>query len=572
MKTVEREHRQAGERPSGTPRQASPSAALTGPWVQHLQRVASGAGTASVQRAGATDTAEPATEQAGGPAEHAGQGADTARGAEVIARLSQSIEANTIQTRTKRNVFAPGTWWPEQWMVAGPARLRKTLDRRVMRGEAFNAQELADIKLLSEVNPRWLGEVGIGSYEQAEAYTKGQFKDWLKLAPGKRILTATLAVRMNHPAVREASQATPISPDYTLGRFMLTQAPGTSPDERRTLEEERNRQIRDTAVDTLYPAGMAPDRRHPDGVPAAGGGAAAGKGKAKSKGQAPDYLAKDARAREMLTKVLLILQNGLKLYDPEAKDHVVNYEHDVIRALAHGGRVNIRIPALRAGESAYSLPEFLGATKPGTNGERAEDVDDRPFATHRTSITSNKEGRPGEFKEKGGVLASATNALALGAARPDLWGQDISGGGIGSKDWNGEVVLPNGSHGHMLLVFHRPTAKRDGSLQIGIETIKPHAESPVGYEHDVRSTEATANPESSLHGHKADKVGSGGLGRNERFVDLREMGAAHASGDWRAYLDEIKQQWDASLRATQDGSKQRRAMYEALVGPRREPQ
>ena len=564
MKTVEREHRQAGERTSGTPRQQPPSVGLTGPWVQHLQRVASGTGPASVQRAGQTDTAGPAAEQAG-PAEHAGQGESTAQGAEVIARLSQSIEHNTIQSKTKRNVFAPGTWWPEQWMVAGPARLRKTLDRRVMRGEAFNSQELADIKHLSEVNPRWLDDVGIGSYDQAEAYTKGQFKDWLKLAPGKRILTATLAVRANHPAVRAASLATPISPDYTLGRFMLTQAPGTSPDERRTLEEERNRQIRETAIDTVYPAGMAPDRRHPDGVPAAGAGTG------KGKGRAPDFLAKDARAREMLTKVLLVLQNGLKLYDPEARTHVVNYEHDVIRALAHGGRVNIRIPALRAGESAYSLPEFLGATKPGTDGERAEDVDDRPFATHRTSITANKEGRPGEFKEKGGVLASATNALALGAARPDLWGQDISGGGIGSKDWNGEVVLPNGSHGHMLLVFHRPTAKRDGSLQIGIETIKPHAESPVGYEHDVRSTEATANPESSLHGHKADKVGSGGLSRNERFVDLREMGAAHASGDWRVFLDEVKQQWDAELRTTQDGSKERRAMYEALVGPRQKP-
>ncbi|WP_034091911.1 PE-PGRS family protein [Streptacidiphilus albus] len=564
MKTVEREHRQAGERTSGTPRQQPPSVGLTGPWVQHLQRVASGTGPASAQRAGQTDTAGPAAEQAG-PAEHAGQGESTAQGAEVIARLSQSIEHNTIQSRTKRNVFAPGTWWPEQWMVAGPARLRKTLDRRVMRGEAFNSQELADVKHLSEVNPRWLDDVGIGSYDQAEAYTKGQFKDWLKLAPGKRILTATLAVRANHPAVRAASLATPISPDYTLGRFMLTQAPGTSPDERRTLEEERNRQIRETAIDTVYPAGMAPDRRHPDGVPAAGAGTG------KGKGRAPDFLAKDARAREMLTKVLLVLQNGLKLYDPEARTHVVNYEHDVIRALAHGGRVNIRIPALRAGESAYSLPEFLGATKSGSDGERAEDVDDRPFATHRTSITANKEGRPGEFKEKGGVLASATNALALGAARPDLWGQDISGGGVGSKDWNGEVVLPNGSHGHMLLVFHRPTAKRDGSLQIGIETIKPHAESPVGYEHDVRSTEATANPESSLHGHKADKVGSGGLSRNERFVDLREMGAAHASGDWRVFLDEVKQQWDTELRATQDGSKERRAMYEALVGPRQKP-
>ncbi len=39
----------------------------------------------------------------------------------------------------------------------------------------------------------------------------------------------------------------------------------------------------------------------------------------------------------MLTKVLLILRNGLKLYDPKAETHVADYDKDVIRALAHGG-------------------------------------------------------------------------------------------------------------------------------------------------------------------------------------------------------------------------------------------
>ena len=33
-----------------------------------------------------------------------------------------------------------------------------------------------------------------------------------------------------------------------------------------------------------------------------------------------------------------------------------------------------------------------------------------------------------------------------------------------------------------------------GRTPDGIETIKPHADSPVGYEHDFRSTEATSNP------------------------------------------------------------------------------
>lgn len=528
-------------------------------------------GPASVQRVGQSavtgGAAEPEQAEQSSAAEGAGK---QAAGAEVIARLSQSIELHTVQKKTKKNVFAPGTWWPEQWMREGPARLRKTLDRRVMRGEAFNDQDLDDIKHLSSVNAEWLQKVGIGTYEQAEKYSEGGFKDWLTLPAGKRVLTATLAVRANHPAVRGAGQGTPISPDYTLGRFMITKAPGVEPQEKENLEGERDQQIRETAVDTLHPAGIAPERRHPDGVPGASPATAKGKGKGVS--TASTHEAKDARAREMLTKVLLILQHGLKLYDPEAGAHVADYEKDVIRALAHGGRVNIRIPALSsAAAPAYSLPEFLGVTQDDSSNTRAGDVIDRGFATHRTSIGANKEGRPGAFKEKGGLLASATNALSLGADRPDLWGQDISGGGLGSKDWNGDVVLPNGSYGHMLLVHHRPTTKKDGSLQIGIETLAPHAASPVGYEHDFRSTEATANPESVMHGHKGDKVGSGGLGKNERLVELGEMGKSHASGDWRTFLDEIKKQWDAALAETEDGSKERRALYEGLVGPRAQP-
>lgn len=512
---------------------------------------------------------QPAADQT----EDTGQAAES--GQETIARLSQSIERHTVQSKTKRNVFAPGTWWPEQWMVEGPARLSRTLDRRVMRGEAFNDQDLADIRELSTSNPRWLRKVGIGTYEEAEQYLKGKFDTWLTLPAGKRVLTATLAVRADHPDVRAAGKGTPISPDYTLGRFMTTQAAGTSPEEKRDLEAERDEQIRETAIDTLHPAGIAPERMHPDGLPEAGPATDQDKdkekGKGKGKGKASsDFAAQDARAREMLTKVLLILQNGLKLYDPAAGKHVADTDKDVIRALAHGGRVNIRIPALTsANDPAYSLPEFLGVTQDDRKPTTAGDVIDRGFATHRTSIDANSGDQPGKFKEKGGLLASLTNTVSVGASRPNLWGQNISGGGLGSKDWNGDVVLPNGSYGHMLLVYHRPTTEKDGSLQVGIETLAPGAASPVGYKHDFRSTEATSNPESVLHGHKGDKVGSGGLSKNERLVELREMGAKHSSGNWRTFLDELKTDWDRKLAATEDGSQERRELYKDLVGPRR---
>src|SRR5690606_11168611 len=128
---------------------------------------------------------------------------------------------------------------------------------------------------------------------------------------------------------------------------------------------------------------------------------------------------------------------------------------DVVRALAHGGRVNIRIPALRDGDDPMALTDFLGATR---NGQLTEATSKRAFATHRTAIGKNKEGEEGTFQEKGGTLTSLTNMVTpslpeRGVERPRMMGVDIAGGGLDSRDWNGEVVLPNGSHGHMLLVF-----------------------------------------------------------------------------------------------------------------------
>ncbi|WP_301124371.1 hypothetical protein [Streptomyces cacaoi] len=73
--------------------------------------------TATVQRAG---TEQPATteEPAAGAAEPVTEPAPGVK--ELIAELSRSIAKGAIQDKNKRNIFAPGTWWPEQWMVQGP--------------------------------------------------------------------------------------------------------------------------------------------------------------------------------------------------------------------------------------------------------------------------------------------------------------------------------------------------------------------------------------------------------------------------------------------------------------------
>lgn len=129
---------------------------------------------------------------------------------------------------------------------------------------------------------------------------------------------------------------------------MTTKSPNIPDGVKEEMKREAYEQIRQTAVDTLHPAGIPAERRHPDAH------------KDSTRAWAP----KDKDAREMLTKVLLILRNGLKLYDAGQKAHVDDHGQDVIRALAHGGRVVIDIPALTDGQSPYDLTDFLGATQP----------------------------------------------------------------------------------------------------------------------------------------------------------------------------------------------------------------
>ncbi|MCD9875126.1 PE-PGRS family protein [Streptomyces guryensis] len=521
------------------------------------------AATASVQRAeeGVMEADAP-TRASTPPADEAALLVSTDLDA-VMVRLSASLEANALQKTRKFNPWEPHKKWPEDWLLEN-TRLKWVLERRLVLGKAFQQDELRDIEILSAKKASWLNDVGIGTLEearqiaagksgtadagrkasakgkeragQAEERERADYSAWLKLTPGRRILAATLAFQTQAPA---PGTATPNNPAYTLGRFMRTNELKTDDPERETLENERNEQIRETAVDTLFPDGLREEQKHES----AGDHAT------------EEMQGRDAFARNILTNVLLVLRHGLQVMGKDG--NFVDYkEGDVIRALAHGGRVHIRIPALRKGESPHQLLDFLGATDNGTPNQH---MLKRDYATHRSSVGKNKEGEPGSFKEKGGVGAALKNKISEyvpGMTTPDLLAANVSGGGFGTKDWNGDVVLPNGSYGHLLLVFTAPTAERDGALQVGLETVAPGARSPVGYHHGVRSTEATANPESVLHGHKQDKIGT-------TRVELGKTGGE----DWHDFLRTIQQDWVAKLEAAKD-TVQKRKLYEELVGPR----
>ena len=429
------------------------------------------------------------------------------------------------------------------------------LAKRFPRGPLFGPGDLANIEELAKYpkGVKWLNAVGIGTVGSAWGYLlRKDYKDWLTLKPGRRLLIATIA--WNHK-VGEHDENPP--PSFTLGRAMAIEegekrSATLTPYQAGQLDQakkDRDAHIRNAFVNTIVPVSNA-DK-------------ASVRAKLSSDQERDDVLAHHLQTQRILTRILLILQVGLQVYDKGAGTHVDYDTDDVVRALAHGGRVNIRIPALSAinyGDDAYALMNWIGLTD---QGDEVDAVKSRGFGTHHMSIGENKPTKKGSgtFKEEGGKSASLANKFSSGV---HLYGVDLAAGGLGKKDFNGDVIMPDGGHGHMFVGFTKPTRTRDGALQIGIETTGPGAESLVGYEHTWQSTEATANPESSFYGHKMQKVGEGKLSTNQRLVDLNQIQSRY-NDKWITILDELAAEWSKYL-VTMAGNE--RAAYEELAGPR----
>ncbi|MGK3968645.1 hypothetical protein WMF38_38420 [Sorangium sp. So ce118] len=247
---------------------------------------------------------------------------------------------------------------------------------------------------------------------------------------------------------------------------------------------------------------------------------------------------------DVLKNVFHLLQEGAEIYDDSAKSHVPLKDAPVAKLLSHGGRVNVQVPA---GGAPYELTELLGITD--KNGNPATGVFKRSFGTHHVALSD------GKFKEQGGALAAVKSKLD----DTELYGINLTIGGLGLKDFNGDVIVPDGAHGHMFIGYRPPRDDRPGALQIGIETTGPNAPSTVGYVHNWRSTEKTANPISSVGGLKADKIGDDQI-KNARTVDLSKLGS-----DWAKTLR------DRADRFEQDLALRGKDALTELVGPRTQP-
>lgn len=312
--------------------------------------------------------------------------------------------------------------------------------------------------------------------------------------------------------------------------------------EKEQLTGERNEHIFQTFVTTMVPPGI--NDRVPD---------------------AAKHRERVERGTEVLTKIFLILKEGLKVFNPETGMHE-DFKDDVAHALAYGGRVNIRIPQLADGQHGYELPQWLHITKENRRPWESKSTPEEPvyrrkFGTHHLKIGDNNpvDGTPGAFVEKGEIGATVQNWFDPST---HLYGLPMAAGGMGNTDYHGDTILPNESYGHMFMGYKHPTDERDGGLQVGLETAGPGGRTPDGYKHGITSSEKNSNPVSQFGGHKDDKPGGNApLSASQRHVDLEKF------GDWVQKLKDLEKDWKAEL-AKAKTDDERAALYRDLIGKR----
>ncbi|WP_437645653.1 hypothetical protein [Sorangium sp. So ce362] len=451
--------------------------------------------------------------------------------------------------RAKRAVPAITEPLTQGGFPADPGDAKTQIGGRFPKGQLLSDAEWSAFEQLSSTpaGQSWLNASGMLTHDEVERYLSGRdsdnperFRGFHQLHKATRVVLASYVSRqMNRgeagkrfegtpPAALALSMEAKHAPD-SARRAALQQRIDQSIVEEwsKTLEYTEPNDDASTAIDK----GAVPDPQKKFLRPR----------KTLSKKEVVD---RHRQSLEVLKSVFHLLQEGAEIYDDSKKSHVPLQDVPVAKLLSHGGRVNVQIPA---GSPPYALTELLGITD--SNGDPASGVFKRAFGTHHIALDD------GNFKEQGGHGAAIKSKLD----DTELYGINLAVGGLGLKDFNGDVILPDGAHGHMFIGYRPPKPGRPGALQIGMETTGPGAPSTVGYVHNWRSTEKTANPISSVGGLKADKIGDEQI-KNARTVDLSKLG-----DDWATTLK------DRADRFEQDLALKGKDALNELVGPRTQP-
>ncbi|MET0032182.1 MAG: hypothetical protein ABWU14_11975, partial [Limnospira maxima] len=270
-----------------------------------------------------------------------------------------------------------------------------------------------------------------------------------------------------------------------------------------------------------------------------------GKSKKDGKPITPDeakgYVEQSLAIANIMRRVFTVLQYNLEYSNDknnkgeDQKDKPMyardwnQWTKQVAVALSHGGRVNIVLPPIGAeqhGKKHGTVMNALSSTNKketqeyynkrdhfvnwlfgvseghhahkrskedlaDTDYKKAE-VDTRFVSTHDVEIKENS------FKEKKGNNTSTGQSEVHYGINPAL-------GGLGETDLAGNLILPDGSHGHIYIFYKPPTSKLKGAVLIGGETSEMGKRDVFGKLHNASGTSAEFSPTGT---GKAARIGS----------------------------------------------------------------
>ncbi|MDT9214318.1 MAG: DUF4157 domain-containing protein [Limnospira sp. PMC 1256.20] len=245
---------------------------------------------------------------------------------------------------------------------------------------------------------------------------------------------------------------------------------------------------------------------------------------------AKKYQEQTDSAIAILKRVFIVLQHGLMYRDDQDTPKFEEWQENVAVALSHGGRVMINLPPLQGQDKEHDFIYWLlgGSSadvktyKPTSrkDANKSSDyykakVDTRIASSHDVEVTQNslKEVKSNTFDIKGAV-PGATSTIKH-------YGMDIPLGGLGNEDMAGDVILPDGRHGHMYIYYRPPSKEKPGSVLVGAETSRMAHTDVFGMYHDKRGAPAEVSPTGTS---KAGRIGAEFGGRVVDYTTLSEDG------------------------------------------------
>ncbi len=333
-----------------------------------------------------------------------------------------------------------------------PVQAKKQIGKRFPKGSLFNEAEWNAFEQLSSTpqGQRWLNASGMLTLDQIEQYLSNdnseKFRGFHLLhKPSKVVLASYVSRQMKGGDDGKRFEGTPPA------------AVALSMEARHTTDPARRDELKqqiDQGIANEWAKTLEHTEPNDDAITAMDQGAVLAPRTLKDSltFAEPKSLSTDEaldryrQSIEVLKNTFHLLQAGAEIYDAGSKSHVPLQGVPVAKLLSHGGRVNIQIPE---GSPPYALTEFLGITD--KNGTPKAGVFKRDFGTHHVSLGK------GKFKEQGGQYAAIRSKLD----DTELYGINLAIGGLGLKDFNGDVILPDGAHGHVFIGYRPPKPGRE---------------------------------------------------------------------------------------------------------------